>query len=213
MNRLIAVTIIGMLLAASIPGNAPCRPYGERLRSIGLQGGIGISNYRGDGVKTSDYVYTSSCGLHAAINIGGRVSFQPEILYIKKGSILYENNRIDWKLYYLEFPLLFKFLVQKRERGSISLLIGVAPAMLMSSKQSISTIKKFTGNPVPSYTINAKDLTKNNDLGLIFGFVVKPWEHLFFEPRFTSGVCSIDNRIGSHGIKNFAFSVLFGFTL
>lgn len=76
---------------------------------FGVKGGVNFSNIYAKDVDDDNVLTSFNAGIYAAFPVGDILSIQPEILYSRKGSKLtYNNNTSEFRLNYIEIPILAK---------------------------------------------------------------------------------------------------------
>lgn len=80
---------------------------------FGVKGGVNFSNLISDEVTDNNVLTSFNAGVYFNMPIGDRFSFQPEVLYSRKGAELkYDNffatGSSKFKLNYIEVPVLIK---------------------------------------------------------------------------------------------------------
>ena len=138
-------------------------------------------------------------------NFSPTFALQPEFLYTMKGfSVPVLGVDIDFKMDYIEIPVLFKFQFGTGT-AKPCLFAGPAVAFMVSAKLEVL-----------GESVDADELWKSTDLGLVFGggidFPVGSGM-VTFDGRYTMGMSKIPDAGGEIDIKNANISFLVGYGL
>jgi hypothetical protein len=163
------LVILGVLLlvtAVSAQDQVNDRP------AMGFKIGLNLANVSGSGVDALSEEFESFAGLNASneqlvgfalggfvtYNLSPMVALQPEFLYSIKGfTMSVEGVDVDLKLNYFEVPVLFKFMFGTSATKPF-VFAGPEMGILLSSSVGSGGL-----------SIDAGDLWKSTDLGLVFG--------------------------------------------
>lgn len=177
--------------------------------SLGLKGGVNMSNIVGSGYSGTKLNTGFSAGGYLTLSLLPSFAIQPEIYYTQKGwkesgtlfGSAYEGKS---RLNYLEIPVLAKF--------SFGVLVkpyfvaGPAFATLLSAPAEVT----IGGTTV---TGDIDGVLKKSDLGLVLGAGVTTPIKLSLEARYTLGLSSIDDSGLDVTMKNSNISLLVGYSL
>lgn len=179
------------------------------------------------GLVSSNWSFSSGCqdcqeplpgfaaGLSFTVPTGRAFAFTPELLYASKGSsVLFGGNVwIDFRLHYVEVPLLLQFM--PRTTGSIRPFIVAGPEFAITAACST----KATNSPANGGTVSFDPCTTGEaNIGedqpdpLDFGFIVGAGAALrrfSASVRYDQGLTDIYGRYaGSGTIRNTTWLVL-----
>lgn len=122
--RIFRMVILAALVAALAPAAAGADSGGLAAVSIGIKGGLALSQHQGTEARDLEYTVGSSMrrsntlGVFITLPVTDRFSLQNEVLYVRKGSrqeigveIFDVPTVLDvtYDLDYLEIPLLFRY--------------------------------------------------------------------------------------------------------
>lgn len=151
--------------------------------SFGLKGGLNFAMIAGDDTDEFDGRIAFHAGAVAEFQISEKFSFQPELLYSSQGDkMTSEGMDVDFKLDYLNIPLLAKYYVAE----GFSLEAGPQIGFLLSSKAEAGGV-----------SVDIKDLIKGIDFGVDFGVGYKLENGLNFAARYNLGLSNIVESDGS----------------
>ena len=188
--------------------------------TFGAKAGINIAN-----LDVTDANIDSRTSLHlgvtAEFEISDTFSIQPELLYSAQGateSDTYEDSFVrqvsesEWKLNYIQIPIMAKFYVSE----GLSLEAGPQIGFLASAEVDSDSTETslFDGSSVStSSTVDAKEIVKSVDFGLNFGLGYKLDSGLNFALRYNLGLSNIyDVSETDVKIKNRVFQLSVGYT-
>ena len=188
--------------------------------TFGAKAGINIAN-----LDVTDANIDSRTSFHlgvtAEFEISDTFSIQPELLYSAQGateSDTYEDSFIrsvsesEWKLNYIQIPIMAKFYVSE----GLSLEAGPQIGFLASAEVDSDSTETslFDGSSVStSSTVDAKEIVKSVDFGLNFGLGYKLDSGLNFALRYNLGLSNIyDVSESTVKIKNRVFQLSVGYT-
>ncbi|WP_406844393.1 porin family protein [Flavobacterium soyae] len=140
---------------------------------FGVKGGLNITSFSGD--NDSNALIGFQVGGFAEIKVIERLSIQPELLFSTQGAsfdAIGNNNDIDYKLNYINVPVLAKFYVTKQFTVEGGPQIG----FLVSAKRD--------GNDI-------KDAYKSTDLGFNFGAGYNFTDNFSVGIRYTVGLSGV----------------------
>ncbi|MBW1654003.1 porin family protein [Flavobacterium quisquiliarum] len=141
---------------------------------FGVKGGLNISSLVGGDVDDTKALIGFQVGGFAEIKIIERLSIQPELLFSTQGTKVdgFGGQDEDWKLNYINVPVLAKFYVTKQFTVEAGPQIG----FLVSAKAD--------GNDV-------KDSFKSVDLGFNFGAGYNFTDNFSAGIRYTVGLSNV----------------------
>lgn len=140
---------------------------------FGVKGGLNITNFSGD--NDSNALVGFQLGGFAEIKVIERLSIQPELLFSTQGAsfdAIGNNNDIDYKLNYINIPVLAKFYITKQ----FTVEAGPQLGFLVSAKRD--------GNDI-------KDNYKSTDLGFNFGAGYNITDNFSVNLRYTVGLSNV----------------------
>jgi len=146
----------------------------------GLKLGLGFANISTDYQELNDFLDSrsgASCGAFVTYSFNRRWAVQPELLYVSKGAqkdLFFVSA--EWKINYLEVPVLAKFNIVPDAQLQPSLYAGPALSILLGSKFRISDTE-----------YDVADGMKTMDLGFVFGGGLD-YRHVTFDIRYTLGL-------------------------
>lgn len=151
--------------------------------NFGLKGGLNFTMIAGDDTEEFDGRMAFHAGVVAEFQISEKFSFQPELLYSSQGDkMTSEGMDVDFKLDYLNIPLLAKYYVAE----GFSLEAGPQFGFLLSSKVEAGGV-----------SIDIKDMMKGIDFGVDFGVGYKLENGLNFAARYNLGLSNIVENDGA----------------
>jgi hypothetical protein len=192
---------------------------------FGVKGGINLSsaNIEMDGEKESyDSKLGPLFGAFAEFQLSEKFAFMPELVYSMEGgksdmkySENWEGSEVsisledDFKLNYLNLPLLFKFKVG----NGIGLYAGPQIGFLLSAEYKYTMTASFEGmSETDSETIDIKEDMKSTNVSLGFGASYETQMGLGLDARYNLGLSNIaDDSDASMKTKGFQFSVFYKF--
>lgn len=145
-------TILVAAIVLALCGSATA----QTTFSLGLKAGGGMARQNISGV---DWKLGFDGGAFFSVAFGQSFSIQPEILYTMKGLSV---SSLDWKLNYIEIPILVKRQISMAGNVKPVFFVGPAIGILASAKSNISATGE-TGD------IDIKDAFKSTDIGLCAG--------------------------------------------
>lgn len=215
MKKLMVVLSVLLLATAVL-----AQDEGKGLTAKGFKAGVNIANITGSDVDdfmdvlsyfagaslSNKTLMGFSFGGFVTYNFSPTVALQPELLYSMKGFTITaegEDEDVDVKMDYIEIPVLFKFMFGKGTAKPY-LFAGPSLGILVSSKM------KSGGE-----SVDAKDLWKTTDVGVVFGGGVGfPLGQgaLSLDGRYTMGVTNTpDAGDADINIKNSNISFMVGY--
>jgi hypothetical protein len=164
-------------------------------------------------------LWAFSGGIFLRVDMSRIFTFQPEILFVRKGAVWeasenWGNYHYSYKytnnLNYLELPLLIQIIPPSKALLVPNLCFGLAPAFLLSAQYNL------TGNySYYSYSDNGTfDGIRDIDVSLIVGggFDIKTGKgSITTEVRYTVGLVNLDKTSSESKINNRSVSFLVGY--
>ncbi len=188
------------------------------LTAKGARAGVNLANMIGGGVDTVSTVrYRTGIvgGIFAEYGFSDFLAVQPELLYSMKG-VRYESLLLSktwstsWKFDYLEIPILAKIRFPARENVTSWIVVGPAPAILLSAK------RKWEYEGLPPKTDDVRETTKSFDVGFTAGagFGVPAGKGtLAFDGRYTLGTIATDDSGADKDTRNGVVTITVGYSL
>ncbi|MCP4752318.1 MAG: PorT family protein, partial [Proteobacteria bacterium] len=166
-------------------------------------------------------------GAFMAIHVNESFSIQPELLYMKKGTVFSESEVVVYegvpitvtmetesKATFLEIPILLKLSVPTEGKVSPSFFAGPAIAFTMSAKDKITLTASAMGESYSeSEEVDTKDETASMDFGLVLGggvnFLLTNVK-LSVDGRYTLGMSDLADDSDYVEVKVRTFSIMVG---
>ena len=174
---------IFVLLTAAMMLFAVSAYAGDGKMMLGIKAGLDMANLTGDDVSDTSIKMGAVGGAFMCYKVTDLVAIQPEVLFAMKGakwdSAGYEVN---YKINYIEIPVLLKVLLPTEGKIKPALYAGPAIGILMSSKAS-------NGEEV-----DMKDETKSTNFSLVAGAALGYQLEkgaIFAEARYDVGLATI----------------------
>ena len=204
MKKLILAAAIAVVLLAT---QAFAGAFGNMM--LGIKGGLNINGFYGDSDLDKETRLDFCAGGFVEIPISQMISFQPELLYTRKGAKVAEkdwSSMDTWKLQYIEIPMLFKAYLPVAPAVKPNLYLGPEVAFRVAGtwewEEDGETIKE-----------DVEDVA-DTDVGLIFGagIGIPAMGHVVsLEARYDLGLSTLDEvEHEPWDIKNSVISVLVG---
>jgi opacity protein-like surface antigen len=164
--------------------------------SYGVKGGINFAKVTDVVDGTDTKMRTGiSLGLFLEYELSENLSIQPEVLYSMKGIKLESLlGDVEWKLDYIDIPVLLKYKFGSGESMKPYLLVGPYIGIKASDK---------VDSPLGEYDADAKSMDFGMTLGLgaqISNFLV--------EARYSMGLAKVFDDADS---KNSVFNIMIGY--
>ena len=183
---------------------------------VGLKIGMNRADLHGEGVKEMEQdmgVYVKSkwglcAGGFVRFNVSKVFAIQPEVLYTMKGAkiegIIPREGifRLEYKLSYLEVPVLVKFMIPTPGSVKPNLYAGPAVAIKLSAKGKIEAL----GETVEEDLEDMKD----TDFGLIVGAGID-FGKLMVDLRYVLGLTTLSDE-ADVPVKNGVISISVGYS-
>lgn len=205
-SRLTAAVALGVLAAALVLVPAPAAAQGT---TAGVQGGISLANLKLSGAGATITLSNrlgGVVGFFVAHDFNQGFGLQFEANYIQKGTKSTDTGgagTLDFRVDYLEIPVLLRANLKASDKVTVRLFGGPAFAVKLTDKQSIG------GETLP----DGEDLQfKSYDVGLTVGGAVE-FGKVFLDGRYTWGLIDIEDAAdqGQVTVKNKAFTFMVGF--
>jgi Outer membrane protein beta-barrel domain len=214
MRRARRVWFLGVAVCMVMSGSA-----GAQTFNAGVKAGIAVTSIPLAGevfdqvVRQTSRDSSSKVGLtgggYIAFPLFNRLSFQPEALFVMKGVKLSETagGSFSARLYYIDVPLLVRFLATKSSEKPAYLFAGPNFGIKLGSSAKLETATQTAD-------IDINPALKTLDLGIAFGGGVERGRFLV-EARLTMGTTDIGAASYPHpdALRNRAFSVMGGLKL
>ena len=206
-RRILGLVGLGVMTAARLNGQV----------SIGVVGGLVSSNWSfSTGCQDCEHSLTGlAAGASLTFPMGRKFSFAPEVLFVQKGSSLdYPGNtRIDYRVGYIEMPLLLRYAVRKS--GAVRPYILAGPEFGITATCSSKAINSPANGGtvfVDPCTTGEADISEDQpnpvDFGVIVGAGVT-FRRFSASVRYDQGLTDIYSRYsGSGTVHNTTWLVL-----
>src|SRR5262245_55566470 len=208
------------LVLALAVAPATTRRVTAGVARVSRKGGLSMATLHGD-LPTSSLVaneYRNSGGGGIAVTFAGegKWSFQPELLYVSKGTSYGQGDVVDaggnvigtfesgLVIDYLEFPLLARLGFLREETVAHYVLAG--PTVGFRTRQDF----RFSGDISGGYAV---DFFRPGDLGLSFGSGVEVGRSRYrglIEARYTLGLINVGRDPFSSNVRNGDFLLMAG---
>ncbi|MEO6174772.1 MAG: porin family protein [Flavobacterium circumlabens] len=171
---------------------------------FGVKGGVNLVTLTGDIKHTS-----SKAGFHvggfAEFKISDKFSIQPEVLYStqgtkEKGQSSFSELELNYKLAYINLPILAKYYVAEK----FSLEAGPQIGFLVSAKGEYTV----AGD---SEEVDIKNDFESIDFGIDFGAAYDFTENISAELRYNLGLANLAKDADDYKIRNSVFSLSVGY--
>ncbi len=223
MKRLfIAVTVTVLLLTlTTVISTAQTRI------DLGFKGGLNIATASIDVIDDNESKTYFGLGACMEIHVSESFTIQPELLYMKKGTVFSESEIIEIegvpvtvtmetesKASFLEIPVLVRISVPTEGKVSPFFIAGPAIAFTMSAKDKITLTASAMGESYSeSEEVDTKDETASMDIGLVFGggvdFLLTNFK-LSLDGRYTMGMSDLADDSDYVEVKTRTFSIMVG---
>lgn len=97
---------LALTLGVSGVAQAQYRGRGGNV-SLGIKAGGSLTNFVGPDAKRYDSRLRFHAGVFANLGLSKLIAFQPELLYSQKGAGLTDNKETNYRLHYVDVPLVF----------------------------------------------------------------------------------------------------------
>lgn len=170
--------------------------------SIGIKGGLNLATITGDASDNLSTRLAFHFGFMLESKISERMALQPELLFSSQGAIEKTGNEdLQYRLNYINVPILFKFYVS----DEFSFDVGPQLGVLVSAKSS------FRSSHDNDIKVNFSD----TDYGLALGVGYKFINKVNLSARYNFGLKNISNKnydfLNDGTIKNSVFQLSLGY--
>ncbi|QGY44627.1 outer membrane beta-barrel protein [Maribellus comscasis] len=183
--------------------------YSIHTPKIGVVGGFHLSNFYNESVGDPNFQPGFHIGTSLLLPLSQNFSFEPQLLYSKKGGELdyaydfyYNEQSVNYRLHYIEMP----FLLNIHTRGITDFIIGGYGSYLLDATFSVTTAYSYGYGE-----LNYGDFEKY-DYGLVGGMAFNfPFSKLMF--KYSCGFADVAKENTAYiylkDARNHAFSVSF----
>jgi hypothetical protein len=195
-----------VLMAAAIMLFAVSAFCADGKMMFGVKAGLNMANLTGDNVDNTSIKMGMVGGAFMCYKITDIIAVQPELLFVMKGAKRDSaGSEEQWKINYIEIPLLLKVNMPTEGKIKPSLYAGPGIGILMSSKLD---------------EVDAKDITKSSNISLIAGAAVAYQLEkgaISFEARYDVGLATIGKNASDDAgatepsIKTSDISIMVGY--
>jgi outer membrane immunogenic protein len=199
--RVAAACIVGLVAIASV---ADASAQGL---SYGAKGGVTLGDLNATGDDQAgpfDLRIGFAAGGFVSWPLGGRLDFQPEVLFVQKGAksdVL--GGSATQKLDYLDVPLLVSYRINGSRERNFSVFGGPSVGILLRAR-SAST---YGGDTLEQ---DVKDEVKSTDFAAVAGLAYHRGR-VVFDGRYSWGFTDIDkDETDATEIRNRVISFLIG---
>ncbi len=203
---LVAIALFLLLMALTNVTKA------QTTFAIGAKAGYSGSALSGEDAGSIDLRETVSGGLFLQVSPAPYLSFQPEVLFRRKGAVNHNetfNIREEYNLDYIETPLLLKLRVPIANAIYPNVFGG--PYFAFKTNSTYSATQTNT-----DISLNRSFEAKNSDYGAVIGggvdIEVKPI-FISLDARYGIGATEIENSDEPVDLKNRDFTVMAGIGL
>ncbi|HUH28179.1 porin family protein [Gelidibacter sp.] len=201
MKNLFLVAVIGLLSATTIYAQSD-----DTTIQFGVKGGVNLAKITGDDVGDLDSRTSFHLGLFMEVPLSERFSFQPEVMYSSQGFSI--NDRADYKLDYIQVPLIAKVYLVK------GLYAEAGPQFGFKTKEEV---KYESGSIGGDFEFDPEDsVVKNFDTNLALGAGYKFDNGLSLSARYNLGLTNMikDDApiISGRDVKNSVWQFGVGFS-
>jgi hypothetical protein len=196
-RRILGLVGLGVMTTARLNGQV----------SVGVVGGVVSSNWSySTGCQDCEHPLTGLAGgASFTIPMGSKLSFAPEVLFVRKGSSLdYPGNtRIDYRVGYVEMPLLLRYTV--RNRGSVRPFIIAGPEFGITATCSSKAINSPVNGGtvfVDPCTTGEANISEDQPNPLDFGVMIgagATFRRFSASVRYDQGLTDIYSRYSGTG--------------
>jgi len=136
---------IFVLLTAAMMLFAVSAYAGDGKIMLGIKAGLDMANLTGDDVSDTSIKMGAVGGAFMCYKVTDLIAIQPELLFAMKGA-KGDTSGVDvqWKINYIEIPVLLKVLLPTEGKIKPALYAGPAIGILISSKFEDEDWKDFT---------------------------------------------------------------------
>ena len=181
MKKIILTTLILVLTMVSV-----------KAQTFGAKAGLNVANLAGD-VTDNKALLGVTIGAFTEFELSDAIKLQPELLYSAQGAKYEEEGiSIDFKMNYINIPVMFKFGVG----DDFYLEAGPQIGFLVSAKV---------------LGVDVKDEMESIDFGANLGLSYDITEELFAGARYNIGLSNVIKDSGDESVKNSVFSFSLGY--
>ena len=190
MKKLFTTMFAVLLLAFMVTSVAQAQEETAPM-SKGLKFGLNMAKVTGDSASMGTVDATFKPGFafggFLGFNLSPAVTIQPEVMYVMKGAKYEEGDmELQFKVNYLEVPVLLKYNFTTSGSISPALFVGPAVAFKIGAKAKIS-------DQTYSEEVDLENI-KSTDFGLIIGagfdFAAENY-NIVFDVRYTVGMSGL----------------------
>jgi len=177
--------------------------------SVGLRGGLNVSNFGGSGVSSGNrYKAGLNFGAVGVYSVDSHWAIAVEVNYSQKGNSPAQNSYV--KLNYLDIPLYVNyFFGQGGDRFRTKVFLGPYVGVLMAAKTKIGSIESDDLKPL----YNPTDFGVLAGAGFHYKFSEINDNWLIFDVRYAYGLSDLAKAgTGSSNLSNRALSFNLGVT-
>ena len=224
--RIIVIAILLLIFSTAV--------FAQKITAKGIKAGLNIATITGDDAENLDSKMGFVFGGFLSFESNETFSFQPEILFTRKGAKSeneyiddddrdyeeYEKEEVSWNLNYLEIPLLAKLKIPTKGKIKPNLFFGPALSFCFSAKWHVDWEYKEYEDGILVYEEKGSyngDINAMNDvdIGIVFGAGIDIGM-ITVDARYTIGLAPIfdeEEMEGSAKANNSVFSIMLGYTL
>ncbi len=178
---------------------------------FGLRNGVTVSTFapKGDLLDNTNVTFSYTVGAFSTLPVSKSFAFQPEVNYVRKGrneetSELNTTVKTDFKIDYLQVPVLFQYRDNFNDKGS-QFYIEAGPY----AGFALNTLTQPSKGNNSGISVQAPD-SKKTDWGVAFGigFQAPIWKQDFrFNLRYDMGLCDIAGQPSDYQTKALSLTV------
>ena len=224
--KVIVIAILLLMFSTAV--------FAQSITAKGIKGGLNIATVTGDDIEGFDSKMGFVFGGFITYEVNETFSFQPEVLFSRKGAKFeneyiddddkdyeeYEKEEVSWNFNYLEIPVLAKFEIPTEGKIKPNVFLGPALSFCLKASWHVDWEYKEYEDGVLVYKEKGSyhgdfDVINDIDFGLAFGAGVDFGE-ITVDARYTMGLSSIadeDEIEGNADAKNSVFSIMLGYAL
>jgi outer membrane immunogenic protein len=178
---------------------------------FGLRNGVTVSTFapKGDLLDNTNVTFSYTIGAFSTLPVSKSFAFRPEINYVRKGrneetSELNTTAKTDFKIDYLQVPVLFQYRDNLNDKGSL-FYVEAGPY----AGFALNTLTHPSKGNDSGLTVQAPD-SKKTDWGAAFGigFQAPIWKQNFcFNLRYDMGMSEIGGQPSDYHTKALSLTV------
>jgi hypothetical protein len=207
-RSLIGISICVILFLGRVPavyGDYTPAPVvaEEPSMSLGVQGGMAISNFSTDAFPHGTRLGIS-LGANLEIPLASQWFLQPELMYLQKGvkvdagwaitNLAFSDVTIRYDV--IEIPILMKFKTKVWEGVLFEAFAGPSVGVAMGRTQSATPVGSSISNPPTDISAQYKMLDLGLHLGLGAEFQMSDASAIYLNGRYVLGLNNISNPPG-----------------